>query len=538
EAYVDFYHSISNGVDGKTVEIRRKLADGQFHWFKGEYSIIRDESGVPKSAVVTFTNIDEQKGKDAEISMLKENEQLLKIIVRSTQKRIVVYDFATDTLRPYDGAGEIFVNADIRSYRTQDYFSEALVAPECIEALRDEYRKLRAGAAEGGLKCRMKLSDGVWRWYNGQFTTVFDSSGEPSYSIFSLDDISDDYEKELTFQRYQNMLVAMNAADSYYLEYNMTQNTLESHSDNFIPGCIETARQGYDAGIGYIRKRLVHAPDREAFREVFDMERVMAAFASGITHNSADIRVKPTPQSSPLYVRMSYQMVLDPYASDRRILLIGRVVDTEVREQMELKNRAQIDPVTDLLNRATFIEHVQERIQHASAELLHAFVMLDVDHFKTVNDTFGHSTGDKLLHDVAYTIRSVLFKDDIVGRLGGDEFGMLISDFPDIQTLQDKLEILRTAVFRELGGRIKISASMGVALLPQDGNTFDELYEKADIALYQVKENGRNHILFYKDDMRAMAFSSMLTAIDENAAGEDGETEPPQPSDGETAALE
>ncbi|MDO4546690.1 MAG: PAS domain S-box protein [Clostridia bacterium] len=522
DAYIDFYQSIASGVEGKNVEIRRLLPDGKFHWFRGEYTIIVGKDGTPKSAIVTFTDINEQKDKDEEISALKEKEQLLKVIARNTQKRIIIYDFATDTLRPYDNTDELFINSEIKSFRPQDYFSEAMVAPECIDAMKTEYAKLLAGIPEGGLKCRMRLSDGVWRWYNGAFTTIFDASGKPNYSVFSLDDITDAYEKELTFQRYQNMMVAMNISQSFYLEYNLTTNTLESYSENSdMPEYINTAKKGYDDGIRYIGENLVYAPDKEAYYELMDIERVLASFAAGNSHNSADIRLKLAPDSEPVYVRMNYQMVLDPHTSDKRILFICRFVDEEVREQMELKNRAQIDPVTNLYNRATFIEMVQERIARATDDLLHAFVMLDVDHFKKVNDTFGHSVGDKVLHDVAYTIRSVLFKDDIVGRLGGDEFGMLISDFPDIKTLTKKLEILCTAVFRELEGKVKISASLGVALLPKNGTTFEELYEKADIALYQVKQNGRDHFMFYSDDMKGTVFNSMLSSIDENPGDKD-----------------
>ncbi|MDO4566595.1 MAG: PAS domain S-box protein, partial [Oscillospiraceae bacterium] len=229
EAYVDFYQSISEGIDGKTVEIRRLLSDGKFHWFKGAYNIIRNENGAPKSAIVTFTNVEEQKDKDAQITLLKETEQLLKIIARNTQNRIIIYDFATDTLRPYDMDAGLSAEADSKAYRTRDFFSEERAAPECLEQLKEEYRKLRAGASEGGLKCRMKLSDGVWRWYNGFFTTIFDSAGKPIYSILSIEDITDEYENELTFQRYQNMLVAMDVAASYYLEYNLTHDSLEEH---------------------------------------------------------------------------------------------------------------------------------------------------------------------------------------------------------------------------------------------------------------------------------------------------------------------
>jgi diguanylate cyclase (GGDEF)-like protein/PAS domain S-box-containing protein len=514
-AYIAFYRAIADGVEGRTVEIKRKLCDDQYRWFRGEYTIIRGKDGRPASAIVTFTDIEEEKKKEWEIAALKENEQLLRIVAKHSQRIIVLYDFATDTFQPYAGGAHALHEAALSRHSPDEYFTPEVVAQESAEQIRAGYEQLRSGKPEGTAKFRMKLT-GAWRWYDCVFSTVYDAAQKPSCAIVSLEDVTDSYEREVTYRRYQNLLVAADMAENYYLEYDLTRNTLESDSGNFdLPMFAEIAREGYGACIQYIGEHFVIPSDRESYRKFFGESRLTAAFANGTTRGEMDIRIKRGSDKEPIYVRMSYQMVKDPYTANTRLLFSCRIVDKEVKAQLDLRQRAELDPVTGILNRATFIQQVRERIETVEPGLLCAFAILDVDHFKRVNDTFGHVYGDQVLHDVAHTIRSVLFRDDLVGRIGGDEFGLLIGGFPDLKTLSEKLELLRTAVFRELRDGVRISASIGITLFPQDGTAFESLYAKADIALYRGKSDGRDRCVFYSEDMKGLSCDTMLSPIDE-----------------------
>ena len=136
-----------------------------------------------------------------------------------------------------------------------------------------------------------------------------------------------------------------------------------------------------------------------------------------------------------------------------------------------------------------------------------AVVFLDLDLFKDVNDSLGHEAGDQLLRLVARRLSECVRSSDVVARMGGDEFTLLIRDIQhveDIFPLADKLLGLLSQPFSLDGGHlVQISASMGAAFYPRDGQGGAELLRAADLAMYAAKEQGRNHFRVYSDEMRA-----------------------------------
>ena len=127
--------------------------------------------------------------------------------------------------------------------------------------------------------------------------------------------------------------------------------------------------------------------------------------------------------------------------------------------------------------------------------------MLDLDHFKEINDTMGHTKGDDVLRDVAKTLRHQFRKDDIIARLGGDEFVILLKNLDSdavIERLAASLNRALCRTYTQDNISLSISASIGIARAPIDGTTFAELYPKADAALYEVKRSGKGSFHIYQ----------------------------------------
>ena len=174
--------------------------------------------------------------------------------------------------------------------------------------------------------------------------------------------------------------------------------------------------------------------------------------------------------------------------------------ELEAKERA-LQKMAYFDGLTNILNRKIFIELVQDRIvQYAENRDDFYIIFLDVDDFKHVNDKMGHYYGDLLLKELAYRIMRHLSERDAIGRLGGDELGLLIyaqSENLILEILRKiKEEILR--VYRFEGKEVQATVSMGAAHFPLDGDTTTELLKNADIAMYQSKAAGKNKITLYK----------------------------------------
>ena len=181
----------------------------------------------------------------------------------------------------------------------------------------------------------------------------------------------------------------------------------------------------------------------------------------------------------------------------------------------EMHHLAHHDFLTDLPNRMQLYEKIHLDIEWAKRHNTKMAVMfLDIDHFKSINDSLGHATGDKLLQSIANRLRSVVRSTDTVSRLGGDEFVVLFSEFDQIKTLIPKIEKIREVISlpHHIGGmNIDISTSMGISLYPDDGEDSDTLILNADSAMYHAKENGRNRFYFFKPEMRRK-ISTLRTA--------------------------
>ncbi len=149
-------------------------------------------------------------------------------------------------------------------------------------------------------------------------------------------------------------------------------------------------------------------------------------------------------------------------------------------------------------------------------QVLGALAFLDLDNFKHINDNFGHDAGDAVLREIAERLRVNMREDDLVARIGGDEFVLLIHDQPSVTHVTDLLERVRRSVGTPVlvGGReIVPGTSIGVSLFPHDGNTVDRVMRAADAAMYHAKALGKNNIQFYSAEMaQAMHQHLMLQA--------------------------
>ena len=135
-----------------------------------------------------------------------------------------------------------------------------------------------------------------------------------------------------------------------------------------------------------------------------------------------------------------------------------------------------------------------------------AVIILDLDHFKNVNDNFGHDVGDDLLKEVSGRLTSILRQTDTVCRMGGDEFALLISDASAREMIEEVAQRILAAIgkpFSLHGVKEWISASLGIAIYPEDGENLETLFKHADIAMYEVKKVGRNNYLYYQPGMKS-----------------------------------
>jgi len=183
--------------------------------------------------------------------------------------------------------------------------------------------------------------------------------------------------------------------------------------------------------------------------------------------------------------------------------LFGTVQDITERKRAEekLAYMASHDPLTGLLNRMLFNDRLTLELAHAHRNRRKlALMLLDLDHFKDVNDTLGHSVGDQLLRLVGKRLTSVLRKSDSVARMGGDEFMLILPEIGRVKdaakTAKKILEAVREPFVLD-DHQLHITTSIGIALYPDGGEDGDTLVKNAEIAMYRAKDQGRDNYQRY-----------------------------------------
>ncbi|WP_261842811.1 bifunctional diguanylate cyclase/phosphodiesterase [Aliamphritea ceti] len=186
---------------------------------------------------------------------------------------------------------------------------------------------------------------------------------------------------------------------------------------------------------------------------------------------------------------------------------VNRMVDRLNRQTNVLRHTAQHDALTDLPNRLMgndYLEAMLHRVEEHNALL--ALFFIDLDNFKEVNDTLGHSAGDQLLRQVAERLQSTLREEDHLARLGGDEFTIVTGFMPsqdDAVIIAEKLLECFSSPFTISEQQIFAGASIGIAIYPDHGHTSELLLRNADAAMYQAKHNGKNAFAFYDSHLTA-----------------------------------
>ncbi|NGZ14049.1 EAL domain-containing protein [Vibrio aestuarianus] len=203
--------------------------------------------------------------------------------------------------------------------------------------------------------------------------------------------------------------------------------------------------------------------------------------------------------------------VFDDHQQVKNYLCVFEDISLRKAHEAKLEQMAYFDPLTELPNRTNLLQEIAHQIKRYDITKLNfATLFLDIDHFKHINDSFGHYYGDQVLVELANRLKLCLKKTDHIARIGGDEFVILLTKLPPEQSLVPILDNIFSVFERyfDFGEEsLRLSTSIGIANYPQDGQTPEALLKNADTAMYLAKKNGRNGYAFYSPELTDVAIS-------------------------------
>ena len=203
-------------------------------------------------------------------------------------------------------------------------------------------------------------------------------------------------------------------------------------------------------------------------------------------------------------------------------IVIGRVIpeaDNRSYNQIaDMIEELQFDSLTHVYNKKTITAYAVKCLKEEKNNRV-TIAVLDVDHFKKVNDVYGHMYGDKVLARVGRKLKEVVGEDGVVGRIGGDEFVIVFNGINDEHALRGMLRAIRTQIkweFVDDFEDLMITCSIGASFSPNNGTEYEELFKKADYCLYVAKEKGRDRYVFFRDDLHKESYENSLNVKDKN----------------------
>ncbi|MBQ3670494.1 MAG: GGDEF domain-containing protein [Treponema sp.] len=199
-------------------------------------------------------------------------------------------------------------------------------------------------------------------------------------------------------------------------------------------------------------------------------------------------------------------------------IIVGRILNSENEKHIEktksLIEELKLDSLTKVFNKKAITEYAIERVKSNKTDYI-ALMIIDLDHFKPVNDAYGHIAGDKVLAETGRILKDIAGESGVVGRYGGDEFIMVIGGMTSETILRGTLHAILAQIsnaFEDSFDDIHVTASVGCALHPTNGKTYKELFNKADFCLYRAKDKGRNRYVFFRDELHAQLYKKATEA--------------------------
>jgi diguanylate cyclase (GGDEF)-like protein/PAS domain S-box-containing protein len=242
-------------------------------------------------------------------------------------------------------------------------------------------------------------------------------------------------------------------------------------------------------------QHFVHHEEQQAFLHFTEFQNIRSKVnQEGYAYY--ECRLRETKDGDFIYSAITILPVEDDYYLYCVMNIDSRIKQTVLEEENKyLLKKSERDSLTSLLNRAATEEAVDFYLGKGTPESHYAMMVLDIDNFKAINDTYGHLQGDEILIGISEILQKYTRKCDVVGRFGGDEFIVFLTDTPNDEVVINKINEFATEI-RGLSGKfnfnLPISVSFGVTLTPNENNSFEDMFHQADKALYMAKRNGKD----------------------------------------------
>lgn len=409
---------------------------------------------------------------------------------------------------------------EIEEFKEQleEYFSDR----KSRETLQEAFESMEEGKKEFFCELSCSKEKGKRQWKKVSFYRGNQKPGRTKPILGMIEDITKEKEAILNYMKETQFYHMMLTEKEGYGHVDITQNKILYMGGiwNIYNELIHEVT--YEELIKAFIYKVVHQEDREHYLELMLISNIKQSYENGITKLGCEFR-RFVEQNKMIWMRITLLLFCEPISGHLLGLFYLTNIDEEKKRALFLQYESQRDQLTNIYNKKMTEMMTREHLKQADENEFSAFILLDLDNFKKINDTYGHKTGDQVLVFLVAALGETFRKNDIIGRFGGDEFVILVKNVSSAALIAERLEEL----FKKLSSRNKpkITCSAGVSLA-RGGSDYDEIFNQADKALYEAKCGGKGRYQFYH------------LSKNKEDSGEGAEREERRPEQGCTKAAE
>ncbi|MBS6195102.1 MAG: GGDEF domain-containing protein [Clostridiales bacterium] len=407
--------------------------------------------------------------------------------------------------------GSFIFSYDLSAERLEflNYDEKILKLPRIVENFPETFSKYIKNGTENCLEINALLEavnggedniegdftfvrEGKTFIYHVKLKNIADEENRVIRIIGVLNDVTEERQNEKKLKKGEQVRSAVLSDAIGFFEVNLSRDCVMSDGE------IKESPFSYSDVLEKFLEVRVKEEYRPILRERYNVKNLLEMYENGNYDFSTEY-IRLEENGKELWVVCETHLKREISTDDILALLVVRDINEKKLNELKLEQKAIFDPLTKVYNRGFAVEKINE-ILETNGEENCAFILLDLDNFKTINDIQGHLAGDQVLVDVANILRHHVRKNDFVCRIGGDEFVVFLTDIPreavqrNIARLLEKLRLS----YEKDGSVEQISASIGITVAPEDGRDFVTLYEKADVVLYEVKKASKDNYRFYE----------------------------------------
>lgn len=497
------YRLLAGQIPSYSMDKRYLHKNGDIVWINLDVSLVRDDHGAPQYFISVIKDISATKRAEAEAQTSKES---LTLAVEATGIGIFDYYPQTGQTNWSPEMKHLFGLPADAHVELDAVFKK--IHPDDRKNVEEGLRRSLQGENSGAYRYEYRTQgneNGQERWVEARWQVFFDEKGKPIRCVGTALDVSDKKRAEEKIRQNERQLRLIFDANPI--------GTVKAK----INGEVTDANAACLRIIGRTREDLQEGKINWIEQTPFEyVESDKKAIQQALKHGVSELYEKE-------YVRPNGERIAVLLAcallgtGDNLVAFILDISERKVAEEL-LRRAALHDPLTGLPNRGLLFDFATRIFGRSRREhLTSAVLFVDLDRFKPINDTYGHEVGDEVLKEVAQRLSHCTRADDVVFRLGGDEFLVLL---PVIDHEENAGDVARhvihclNKVYKVKGLEASLSASVGISIYPQDGDEIDVLIHHADVAMYHAKQGGRSNFQYYSKELAAR--SQFHTKIEEH----------------------